>query len=173
MSWTPVRLGGRTETRLLMSGLFSSQFDDWWRPVLEDVGVESIGSLLRSGLPPVAGDVVDIVFRTAHVRPNVDTVAREMAVSRRQLERDFASAELISPHRLVVLTRWIPVICNLTGANRPLARVAADFRFAGTVYLHRAARRELRMSVRELRDRTALIRIIGDIATAYQPCLDA
>lgn len=123
-------------------------------------------------LHPLCLKVYALVTEQAFSRPNVETVARALSCSSRQLERRFVDEGLPPPHRLVVLARWIPVsrsLANKTAATRSVARALG---FASTQAFCHAARRELRMSIGELRRFEAPFRIAHDLMTAYQVPLE-
>ena len=119
-------------------------------------------------LHPLSLKVYTVVTASAFSRPNVDTVARALSWSSRQLERRFVDEGLPPPHRLVSLARWIPVSRALAEKGIAICALAHVLGFASTQAFCRAARRELRMSTRELRSVEAALRIAHDLITAYQ-----
>jgi len=126
------------------------------------------GCNIKEWLHPLSGRVYDVAIERAFARPNVTSVARALSRSPRQLERLFEDAELPPPQRLVTLARWIPVAALLSTEGASTCEISRALRFASTQAFCRATHRELRMSVRELRDPNTTSRIARDLITAYQ-----
>jgi hypothetical protein len=121
---------------------------------------------LSGRLDPLAAAVFSQVLARARYRPNASTIGRLFG-SLRQLERDFVNASLPPPGRLVVLARWLPV-GHVLATNRVATRaLAGALSFSSTQALCRAAIREIRMSIPELRSDHAVDRIAHDLITAY------
>jgi len=119
-------------------------------------------------LDPLAWDIYRFTVANALARPNVAAVSRHFACSPRQLERRFEQRLLPPPQRLVVLARWLPVVEVLGSRSVPTRDIAGALAFTVTQRLYRAALRELRMPVPELRQQEAPAKIVGDLLTAYQ-----
>jgi AraC-like DNA-binding protein len=117
---------------------------------------------------PAAVLVFSATLRLATTRPNVSSVANALSTSKRNLERRFAKAGLPAAHRLVVLTRWVPVAAVLSTCGPTTTEIARVLGFDSAQSLCRSARRELQRSVRELRAQDAAARIVADLVTAYQ-----
>lgn len=119
-------------------------------------------------LHPLCLKVYTVSVERALSRPNVAMVARALSWSSRQLERRFVNEGLPPPHRLVALSRWIPVSRILADEAATTSSVARVLGFASTQAFCRATHRELGMSVSELRSCDASLRIAHDLVTAYQ-----
>ncbi|HEY9226749.1 MAG TPA: helix-turn-helix domain-containing protein, partial [Gemmatimonadaceae bacterium] len=123
---------------------------------------------LMEWLHPLCRFVFAVALEQAFRRPNVTTVARILACSARQLERRFDSAGLPPPHRLITLARWIPIADALARRSPSTKALSFALGFSSTQAFCRAAHRELRMSVTDLRCSDGRALIIHDLMTAYQ-----
>lgn len=121
---------------------------------------------LLSNIRAPAQDVVKRVLRTATQRPTVSQVTGSSTM-RRALERDFAAAQLPPPHRLIVLTRWLPVACVLQLMVFPVSAVSDCLKFASVDGFYKAAKREIGMSVPELRSVTGTERVARELVAVY------
>jgi AraC-like DNA-binding protein len=126
-----------------------------------------MGCNIKEWLHPLSTHVYAVAIERALTRPNVATIARLMLLSTRHLERRFEEATLPAPQRLVILARWIPV-ADLLRTDVATGEISRSLRFASTQAFCRAVHRELRMSIRELRDPDATSWIARDLVTAYQ-----
>ncbi|HEU4990429.1 MAG TPA: hypothetical protein VFT41_11640 [Gemmatimonadaceae bacterium] len=136
--------------------------------VREQIGEAGAGvvRLLTPRLRGPAARVSAYALLNAAARPNVTAVGREYG-SRRALERAFRTASLPPPHRLVVLSRWLPVVEVAAAYAPPTGVLAQALGLSTGDVLYKAAIREIRISPREFRRMTNLVRLLADIITAY------
>lgn len=139
------------------------------RQAARAIGTSGIGwpEIVSSRLHPAASAVFRHVISDALGRPNVSIVSRGLGCSARQLQREFSHAGLPSPHRLIVLSRWLAV-AGMLRDRRATGYVARRLGYSSTQALCKAAVRETRLSVAELRDDEAIARLLADLLTAYQ-----
>jgi AraC-like DNA-binding protein len=119
-------------------------------------------------LHPLCLRVYTVATERAFSRPNIALVARALSWSTRHLERRFVDEGLPPPHRLVTLARWIPVSRTLANKATATSSVARALGFTSTRAFCHAVRRELRMTIGEIRSFEAALRITHDLVTAYQ-----
>lgn len=129
--------------------------------------VAILPELVIARLHPTATAVCQVVIQDAVARPNVNTVASRLGCSGRQLQRAFSQAGLPSPHRLIVLTRWLAVAGRL-GDRQASRKIAKQLGFSSTQAFCKAAVREVRAGIVELRREETAARILADLITAYQ-----
>lgn len=120
------------------------------------------------GLDPICACIYQLALRHAYARPNVASVAGLLSCSPRHLERHFRCRNLPPPQRLIVLARWIPVSTALCSHRARPDQISSSLGFASSQAFYRSAVREVRMSVPELRQPEAVIRLAAEIVTAYQ-----
>jgi len=143
--------------------------DVWtaWDRVLDDATAGEIDDRFAQQLHPVALHLFRAAIGVALRRPNVTTVAMVLGCSPRQLQRVFASACLPPPQRLVMLARWLVVASLMTKRPTPSRVIARALGFSSTQALCRAVRREIGISVQQLRDYNSRDRLAVELIEAY------
>lgn len=160
------RLDAGEESRRLCTHRDTPCFDD---PTGEKAPAKVLACLETAyGRPvhPLVLETLHAAFSAGSKWPNVSSAARQLGCSRRELERRFIEARL-PPPLLLVLGRWIILACVAARRSATTGELAANAGFSSTQLFCRAARREIRMSIPQLRKLQASDRLARDLITAY------